>query len=73
MRHLIMTGALVVVGLVVTFATATVLQNVALANRQTVYLPEPAPIIAERAKAPANKLKPEQSRQVILASARRAG
>ncbi len=70
MRHLLVATGLVIAGLVITFGTASVLQNVAAAKRDTVYIPEP--VVAEQNKAPAvtKQRNGEQARQVILASRR---
>lgn len=69
MRHLFVATAMVIVGLVVTFGTASVLQNVAAARRDNVQIPEP--VVAEQNKAPVTKQRNgEQARQVILASRR---
>ncbi|MFI5003018.1 MAG: hypothetical protein ACHQK9_24285 [Reyranellales bacterium] len=70
MRHLFVTAALILVGMAVTFGTASFLQGVQTANRAPVYLPEPA--VAERSKAPVVKQRTgELGRQVVLAAARR--
>ena len=70
MRHLLVATAMVVAGLVITFGTASVLQNVAAAKRDTVYIPDP--VVAEQNKSPAvvKQRNGEQARQVILASRR---
>ncbi|MFI5003017.1 MAG: hypothetical protein ACHQK9_24280 [Reyranellales bacterium] len=71
MRHLLVTAALILVALVVTFGTASVLQGIATARKDTNTMPEP--VIAQPAKTGPTKLRPsEQGRQVIFA-ARRTG
>jgi hypothetical protein len=71
MRHVFVATAFVLIALVITFGTASVLQEIATARRVPATNPEPA-VVAEPVKTTPVKARSEQARQAILA-ARRAG
>lgn len=80
MRHLIVTAALIVAALTITFGTASVLQGLAVARGPSM---NPEPVVAEPStqapgqqapgKQTPGKLRPEQGRQMTTTQSGRAG